>query len=345
MLVWIVAVSVSALMVKACYYYYRDQLTMAEIGDRLGISRHRVGRLLKEAVEIRLVKIEIQPPPGESSEIESALEQAFGLKAAVVVDVPAELPAEDVKRATCRAGADFLRELFHESHTIGIGWGSTTFELVNQLEPVELSSVTVVQITGGNKKLPMQFDCHEVTRRLAQKLSVRPILLHAPGIVDNERTRKLLMEESTIADTMRYFDMIDIAIVGIGAIVPEIQSTLISSGYVSAAELDSLKHAGAIGDVFSYFINGQGDVVRTELYDRLITIGRQHIRKIPRTVGVATGAVKARAVAAAIRGGFVNTLIVDGLLGRALLALQDEAHESAPPRQEKKARSRERAAW
>jgi len=37
-------------------------------------------------------------------------------------------------------------------------------------------------------------------------------------------------------------------------------------------------------------------------------------------VGVATGAEKSRAVAAAIRGGFVNTLIVDSLLAQALLA-------------------------
>lgn len=330
-------------MMKACRYYYRDQLTMAEIGERLGISRHRVGRLLKEAVDSGVVRIEIQPPPGESAETESRLERELGLKAAVVVDVPPELPAEDLKRATCRAGAEFLRELLHETHTIGVGWGSTTFELINQLEPLELPGVTVVQITGGNKALPMHFDCHEVTRRLAQKLHVQPVLLHAPGIVDNRQTRELLMRESAIVDTVRHFEAIDIAIIGIGAIVPEIQSMFVSSGYVSAKEVNSLRRAGAVGDVFSYFIDDHGDVVRTELYDRLITIGQQHIRQIPRTVGVATGAAKARAVAAAIRGGFVNTLIADGSLARALLAERSSAHRPVPaPREEKETRARMR---
>ena len=80
--------------------------------------------------------------------------------------------------------------------------------------------------------------------------------------------------------------------------------------------------AGAVGDVFSYFIDDDGQIVRTELYDRLITIGLADVRHIPTTLGVATGAAKARAVAAAVRGAFINTLIADSSLARAVLALQ-----------------------
>jgi deoxyribonucleoside regulator len=296
---------------------------MSQIGDRLGISRHRVGRLLREAIETGVVKIEIQSSFSKSIEIEQALENAFGLKTSVVVEVSRDLPPEDIKLATCKAGGQFLRELIKAHHTIGVGWGTTTFELINQLEPMEIRDATVVQITGGNKRLSVQFDCHEVTRRLAQKLSVDPVLLHAPGVVDKKETRELLMRESAIAETFRHFDKLDIVVVGIGAIVPEVASMLIGSGYVSGTELKSLKRAGAVGDVFSYFINDKGEIVQTEIYDRSITIGIRHIRKVPITVGIATGAEKSRAVAAAIRGGFVNTLIVDSLLAEALLTLCD----------------------
>jgi len=308
-------------MLKVCQYYYsKDPLTMSQIGERLGISRHRVGRLLREAIETGVVKIEIQSPSHKSMKLEQALENAFGLKASLVVEVNPDLTPEDIKLTTCKAGAEFLRELMKAHHTIGVGWGTTTFELINQLEPLEMGSATVVQITGGNKRLSVQFDCHEVTRRLAHKLSVDPVLLHAPGVVDKKETRELLMRESAISETFRLFDKLDIVIVGIGAIVPEVRSMLIGSGYVPAAELKSLKRAGAVGDVFSYFINDKGEIVQTEIYDRSITIGVRQIRKVPTTVGVATGAEKSRAVAAAICGGFVNTLIVDSLLAQALLA-------------------------
>jgi deoxyribonucleoside regulator len=327
-------------MVKVCHLYYREQLTMAQIGERLSISRHRVGRLLKEAVDAGVVRVEIRSPVNESVEMERALEQRLGLKASLVVPIDAALPADAVKRITCKAGAAFLRELLDENFTIGVGWGSTTFELVNQFEPIELPGATVVQITGGNKRLSVQFDCHEVTRRLAQKLHVDPVLLHAPGIVDKRETRTLLMRESAIVETFRHYDEIDIAIVGIGAIAGETQSTLIDSGYVSDGELASLQRAGAVGDVFSYFIDGNGEVVRTDLYERLITIGLPQIRKVPTTVGVATGSVKARAVAAAVRGGFVNTLIVDGALAQALLALPREEPRASTGRKPVRTRMR-----
>jgi deoxyribonucleoside regulator len=330
-------------MLKVCQYYYsRDPLTMSQIGERLGISRHRVGRLLREAIETGVVKIEIQSSAGKSAELEQALENAFGLKASLVVEVNSDLLPEDVKLTTCKAGAEFLRELIKAHHTIGVGWGTTTFELINQLEPLEMRGATVVQITGGNKRLSVQFDCHEVTRRLAEKLGVDPVLLHAPGVVDKKETRELLMRESAISGTFRYFDKLDIVIVGIGAIVPEVRSMLIGSGYVPGAELKSLKQAGAVGDVFSYFINDKGEIVHTEIYDRSITIGVRQIRKVPITVGVATGAEKSRAVAAAIRGGFVNTLIVDSLLAQALLThyapqtrrnqIEEQANTAAPVR-------------
>jgi DNA-binding transcriptional regulator LsrR (DeoR family) len=310
------------LMMRVSHHYYRRHLTMAEIGSSLGISRHRVGRLLKAAIATGVVNIEIRVPTGENVELRKALEKTFKLKSALIVDVAADISPDQIKQMTCRAAALFLKDRLSAHRTIGVGWGSTTFELINALEPLDLPNAKVVQITGGNKRLSMQFDCHEVTRRLAQKLHVQPILLHAPGIVDDKRTRELLMRDSNIRDTFKQFSELDLAIVGIGAIRPAIQSMLVKSGYISSTELRSLKRAGAVGDVFSYFIDDDGNVVRTELYDRLITIGLTDIRRVPTTLGVATGAAKARALAAAMRGGFINTLIADSSLARAVLALQ-----------------------
>jgi DNA-binding transcriptional regulator LsrR (DeoR family) len=312
------------LMMRASHHYYRSHLSMAEIGNRLGISRHRVGRLLRAAVVTGVVNIEIRAPTGENLELRKALEEEFKLKAAMIVDVPPDISPDQIKQMTCHAAVPFVKDRLVAHRTIGVGWGSTTFELINALEPLDLSNKKVVQITGGNKRLSMQFDCHEVTRRLAQKLHLQPILLHAPGIVDNRQTRELLMRDSNIRDSFAYFGELDLAIVGIGAIRPAIQSMLITSGYISATELKSLKRAGAVGDVFSYFIDDDGQIVRTELYDRLITIGLTDVRRIPTTLGVATGVAKARALVAAMRGGFINTLIADSSLARAALEFQSK---------------------
>jgi len=307
------------LLAKVAHYYYRDRFTMAEIGARLSMSRHKVGRMLQEAVETGVVKIDIRAPEDTDVELEGALEHALGLKACLVVSVDENLPRNSIKQRTCEVGADFLGDLIKENDTIGVGWGSTTFELVSRLEPQAVVGAKVVQITGGNTWVNATFDCHEVTRCLAGRLGVQPIVLHAPGIVDKKQTRDVLLRESSIAETIKYFREIDIGIVGIGSLVPERISALLDSGYISERERAALIDAGAVGDVFSYFVNDAGEIVPSDINDRIITIGIEEIHRIPTLIGVAAGATKARAVAAAARGRFVNSLIVDSTLARALL--------------------------
>ena len=77
---------------------------MSQIGDRLGISRHRVGRLLREAIETGVVKIEIQSSFSKCMEIEQALENAFGLKASLVVEVNPDLSPDDIKLDDLQSG-------------------------------------------------------------------------------------------------------------------------------------------------------------------------------------------------------------------------------------------------
>ena len=307
------------LLAKVGHYYFRERLTMSQIGTRLSMSRHRVGRLIREAEERGIVRIEIHTPFKAETQLEQALEDALGLKSATVVDVRDLTDAAEIKKQTCNAGAELVCDLVQPGNTIGIGWGSSTFELVNQIKPVSIPDAKVVQITGGNKWLSADFDCQEVTRRLAHALGAAPILLHAPCIVDRPETRELLMKDSSVQHTFGYFEAIDIAIVGIGSLSPTPSSTLISSDYIPRDDLEGLINSGAIGDVFSYFIDAEGSIVRTPLYDRLITISVEHLKRVPASLGVAVGSVKANAVLAAVRGGFVNMLVVDSALAEAIL--------------------------
>lgn len=311
------------LIAKACHLYYREHLTQADIGARLGLSRHKVGRLLREALERDVVRIEIRSPHSQTAELERRLEASLGLRSAVVVDAEISADEATIKRQVCEAGGSFLCQLVHERAGIGIGWGSTTSELVKRLPPHACKGARVVQITGGNKALSNQFDCHEVSRRLAEKLGVQPVLLHAPALVDHKVTRDVLLADTSIAETFRLFDQLDVAVVGVGSFLPVRSSTLLASGYVAPADLAELVDLGAVGDVFSYFIDDQGGLVPTPLHERMITIGVGQIRKIPWSIAVATGAVKARAVRAAVRGRFVNALVIDSALAEALLDLAD----------------------
>ena len=313
---------------KVCHYYYREGMNQTEIGDRLGMSRHTVGRLIKEAHQKGIVRIDIVSAHSKTSQLEHDVESELGLKASVIVYVDEGLSDQVIVQRVCRAGAEFLSGMIKDEDTIGISWGRTMHGLVNQVDPQKRDNLTVVQITGGNRWLPPQFDCPEVTRRLATKLGGKPEFLHAPGIVDKKETRDYFLAESSIAETVRLFDRIDIAVVGIGSLAFTKSSSLNPRAYIPRTELDLLLRAGAVGDVFSYFIDAQGHVVETPIHERLISLTIEQVRAVDSLLGVAVGSIKAKAVLGAIRGGFVNILVADSQLAEALLSEQRMGEDS-----------------
>ena len=73
------------LMVRAAKGYYDLDMTMADLARDLSLTRFQISRLLKDAREAGIVRIEIIPRTPRRPELETALQRRFGLKDAVVV--------------------------------------------------------------------------------------------------------------------------------------------------------------------------------------------------------------------------------------------------------------------
>jgi len=74
-------------------------LNQAQIATRLDVSRPGVSRLLQEARDAGIVKIQIVDPNANGTRLEAALREKFGLKHAVVVpsdtnDADADVPVK-----------------------------------------------------------------------------------------------------------------------------------------------------------------------------------------------------------------------------------------------------------
>ncbi len=73
---------------RAAELYYDDNKTQDEVGALLKISRFKVGRLLTQARERGIVRIEIVHPRARRLGLERELRERFGLADAVVVPTP-----------------------------------------------------------------------------------------------------------------------------------------------------------------------------------------------------------------------------------------------------------------
>jgi DNA-binding transcriptional regulator LsrR (DeoR family) len=297
--------------------YYRDDLSHIEIGRRLGLSRFQVARLLRRGREEGYVVIKILEPAGWHSDLERELEERYGLDMAVVVDDDGHGITE-VRRRVADAGGRLLVDIATDAMCLGISLGQTMQELVEQLPDRIPRSTAVVQLIGGTPGGDSRHEAPMLAADLAMRFGTRPSLMYAPALVGGADVRGSLMGEASIHATFERFSSLDVAFVGIGSIREADASRLVYGGALGGDDLQRLRERGAVGDVLAYLFDESGNVVESGLEDRILAIGLDDLRRIPRRIGVAAGVEKAAAIAGALRGGFVNTLVTDSSVARVL---------------------------
>jgi len=308
------------LIVKVSNLYYKDNLKQESIARKLKVSKYQVNRILKRAIKSGIVQINIIDPTVNISNLEEKLEKKFNLKRAIVLE-NFGLSDLELKSKLGQAAAKYLLEIIKDRDVIGISWGTTINEVINYLPSKIGKSVEIVQITGGSHELSINLNCHDITRRFASKFGVEPHLLYAPAIVDSKKMHDLLINETSIKKTFKYFSKLTIAIVGIGAIYPKIISTLIKTGHISDHDLESLKKSKAVGDVYSHFFDINGRVCDSNLSGRLVAMPVEDLLKVPYSVGIAGGKLKAEAILGAIRGNYINIIVTDSTAAEKILEL------------------------
>jgi DNA-binding transcriptional regulator LsrR (DeoR family) len=97
------------------------------------------------------------------------------------------------------------------------------------------------------------------------------------------------------------------------------QSTVADA--ISETEFAQHERLGTCAELCGIQLDSEGNVLTTALSERIVGIGPEQLRAVPEIVAIAYGTPKAGAVRAAVRGGFVTSLITHGSLARELLEL------------------------
>jgi DNA-binding transcriptional regulator LsrR (DeoR family) len=306
------------LMTKVARMYYDQGLRQTEIMDRLNMSQSTVSRMLKRAEKAGIVRITISVPSGTHPDLEEALQDAYGIKQAIVVDSADD--DEPIVRDLGAAAAYYVETTVKPSDVVGISsWSAALLAMVDAMQPSQRSAgARVVQILGGVGNPGAEVHATHLTRRLANLVGGSATLLPAPGVVGSAEARHVLLRDRFVQEAMQLIDAVTLALVGIGAVEPS--RLLAESGNVfSPEELKSLSSQGAVGDICLRFFNKLGEPVTTPLNDRVIGMDLPQLRRVNRVVGVAGGKRKIAAIRGALVGGWVNVLITDCNTAQRLL--------------------------
>lgn len=309
------------LLTKVARMYHERGIRQAAIAQSLNISQAKVSRLLKRAVDAGIVRTTVHVAPGVYSESEENLEEKFGLREAVVVDLDPQADDQERTSALGAAAAGYLETTLSGHDRIGISsWSQTLLAMVDRMRPFPTPAAqSVVQLLGGIGVPAVQSQAHRLLGDLARMLRADAVYLQAPGVVANQAIRDGLLADAALQEVTRYWPELTLALVGIGRIQPS--GLLAESGNAfSEADLARLRKDGAVGDVCHHFFTEDGQSIGGDLDSRTVSIPEDTFRKIPTRVGIAGGQQKAAAISAALKGEWINVLITDVHTADALMA-------------------------
>lgn len=313
------------LVLKAAYLYYISEKSQNQIAEELGISVTTVSRLLKRAKEEKIIEFVIRDPFVECIEVERQLKELLGIKEVIIApavsieDIDNQEDPENVKKLVALEAARYLQRIIKKGDVIGFTWGSTVYQMINYLNPAQKVEADFVTLHGSLASSVAEWDVRTLVTRSAKAFSGKKHILLTDTLMSSPEITELLKNEKSIAQVYEMFDRVNIAINGIGAFYPKTSTVLAKPEYLPAKDLDELRAQGVVGDLIVRFIDINGKECDTSLKDRTLSIELEQFKKIPKKITIASGIHKAYAIMAAVRGGLIDTLIIDSKLGIELL--------------------------
>ena len=306
----------SAILVEAAKLYYEHQLSQLEISKKLSVSRPTVSRLLQQARNIGIVRIEITDPSEVGTQLEAALIKKFGLKKAVVVPNDTD-DIKIIKKRLGKAAVLLVDQLVSEGTILGISWGTTMQQVARQVRSRGVKDMVVVQLNGGISRA--EFDTHasEIAKTIGESYKAIPYLMPLPAVVDNASLKKAILSDKNISRTLELGRKAEIALFTIGSF--GYNSVLVKADYFESDEVEKLLQSGAVGDICSRIIKADGTICSKDLNDRTIGIELEELKKKQFSIAVVGGKEKFAATKAGLQGKWFNCLITDEWTATELL--------------------------
>lgn len=305
------------LLTEIAVAYYQDEITQEEIAKKFGISRIKVGRLLKRAKEEGIVEITVRYHPVFSTRLEQQMLERFSLsRALIALDHQDE---EEQRRQVAALVSGYLAISLKDNMVLAVGQGRNVAAIADHVGSVAPKSCKFICGIGGTHRPGDAINADHISRRLAKKFGGSSETLYAPAYVENRALKEAFMQNGTIKETLDRARKADVALVGIGDMNEN--SYMVKLGWFTPHEIiDASLNQGVIGDIAGYdFFNAQGMHVDTVMNDRVIGLSIDELRKIPCVIAIASENTKALAILGALRTGAIDIIATSALNIRTIL--------------------------
>ncbi|MFZ4834390.1 sugar-binding transcriptional regulator [Rouxiella sp. Mn2063] len=308
------------LLTEIATAYYLEEVTQDEISKKFGISRIKVGRLLRKAKEEGIVEINVRYHPIFSTQLEKQMLERFPISRALIA---LDHPDDDEQRSQVASlVSSYLASNLKDNMVVTVGQGRNVAAIAEYNTIIPPRDCRFICGIGGTHRPGDVINADHISRLLAKKFGGSSETLYAPAYVENPEMKNFLLSNSTIKETLDRARKADIALVGIGDMNEN--SYMVKLGWFTPQEInDASLNQGVIGDIAGYdFFNIQGKHVNTVMDNRVIGLNIDELRNIPCVIAIASESTKAISIIGALQTGAIDIIATSARNIRTVLSMK-----------------------
>ena len=303
------------LAINVAKLYYRSDYSQQKIAQELGVSRPSISRLLQYAKDKGYVNIQIVDPVEDMSHMEQRLKDKLHLKDVKIASSTIN-DEEEIKKYIGITAARYLDSIIKDGDIIGVGWGTTLYNMSQALVPKAIKGSQVVQLEGGISHSEWNNYAREILESFAANFDTVAQYLPLPVIFDTKETKEQVDKDRYIKRVLELGRHANIAIFSVGTVRPN--ALFFRLGYTGIEEQEKIQKS-SVGDICSRFFDVEGRICNRDLDDRTVGITLSELRDKEFSIMISGGEAKINAIKAALKGRYANVLITDQFTGKALL--------------------------
>lgn len=303
------------LAINVAKLYYRSDFSQQKIAQELGVSRPSISRLLQYAKDKGYVNIQIVDPVEDMSIMEQRLKDKLHLKDVKIASSTIN-DEEEIKKYISIAAAQYLDGIIKDGDIIGVGWGTTLYNMSQALMPRSIKGSQVVQLEGGLSNSEWNNYSRDILENFVNNFNTVAQYLPLPVIFDNKATKEQVDKDRYIKRILELGRHANIALFSVGTVRPN--ALFFRLGYTDIQEQEKIQR-NSVGDICSRFFDVEGRVCNRDLDERTVGITLSELRDKEYSIMISGGEGKINAIKAALKGRYANVLITDQFTGKALL--------------------------
>lgn len=298
------------LLIKVAYLYYIENKKQSEISRELNLNQATISRLIREAVDKDIVKIEIRNDEyANLVKLERDVQSKYGLKNVIIVSNKLKMSEAEKSMNVAKEAALYLKQIIKNDSIVGLSSGKTLERMIGSVSMNKSTEATFVPLVGAPGHSNSKYHVNAIVYDIAKQFDGNSIFINATAIQEDKRTRDHIVKSKYFEEITEYWKHLDIAIVGIG------ESLKFPIRHwrelLTEEDVEDLKLCEAAAECCCTFINSDGKIIKNEQYKRKIGIDLELLSGITHSIAVVQGKQKALSILAFLKTNYINTLIID----------------------------------